>query len=133
MVKTVEEENLELFRRIYDTLFELGVPAHVDGHGFLISAINLAVSDPSYLRSVTRRLYPAVAKARSSTPPRVERSIRNAIEIAASRCEIGIFNAYFGAAVASSKGKPTNSEFIAIAAQKIRFEMLSAAQAAERF
>lgn len=110
------------FARICNTLFYLGVPAHVCGYGYLITAIECAKTDPSYLKSVTGRLYPVIADEYLTTPKRVERSIRNAIEIAFSRCPIERLSEYFGAALDMDKGKVTNSEFIATVAQKLKLE-----------
>lgn len=110
------------FKEIRTTLLNLGVPPHVYGYDYLVSAISLAKSDPGYLHSVTKRLYPAIASEHGTTPARVERSIRNAIEIAFMRCDIERMSEYFGAAFDISKGKVTNSEFIATIVQKLLIE-----------
>lgn len=117
------EVNPKLFREICDTLFALGIPAHVSGYDYLINALTRVINDPTYLRAVTSRLYPDVAEDTGSTPQRVERSIRNAIEIGFSRCDVDLLTGYFGSAIDNSKGKTTNSEFIATAAQRIKLKL----------
>lgn len=123
--------NPQLFGKICNTLFMLGVPAHVSGYEYLVSAITRVVNDPSNLRAITSRLYPGVARECNSEPQRVERSIRNAIEMGFSRCDISMLEDYFGAAFDREKGKTTNSEFIATVAQKIRLELGHVPETAE--
>ena len=115
----LEEFDPALLREICMTLFVLGVPAHVNGYAFLIDAIALVYQDPTYLRAVTSRLYPEIAQHNNTTPLRVERSIRNAIEIAFRRADIDTLKEYFGNTISQEKGKATNSEFIATAARRI--------------
>lgn len=114
-----------LFRAVYDALFGLSVPAHMDGFGYLVTAITLAVEDPRYIRGITKYLYPEVARENGSTPQRVERSIRTAIEAACARCRLGAFDDYFGGAINPETGKPTNAMFIATVAEKIRLEIIT--------
>lgn len=97
-------------------IHEIGVPAHVKGYQYLREAIVLAANDPDILDAVTKELYPAVAKKFSTTSPRVERAIRHAIELAWDRGNVETLQKFFGYTVSNSKGKPTNSEFIAMIA-----------------
>lgn len=113
-----------LFGMVNDALFRLAVPAHMNGYGYLATAISLVVRDPSYIRGVTNRLYLDVACINGSTPQRVERSMRTAIETACIRCREDLFDEYFGGAVNPRTGKPTNAMFIATLAHRIRAEML---------
>lgn len=95
------------------------MPAHIKGYHYLREAIMLSVGDKEMLESVTKLLYPAVAKKFSTTPSRVERAIRHAIEIAWDRGDLDILNGFFGYTINTGKGKPTNSEFIALITDKI--------------
>lgn len=115
--------NDKLTRQICNTLLRLGIPPHILGYGYLVCAIRMVANDPSYLREITKRLYPDVAAENGTTPQRVERAIRNAVEIGFSRCKIDDLNRFFGTTVMQSKGKLTNSEFIAIVAQRITFDI----------
>lgn len=109
--------NLEII--VTDIIHQIGVPAHIKGYHYLREAIILSVGDKQMLESVTKLLYPAVAKKFSTTPSRVERAIRHAIEIAWDRGDIDTLNSFFGYTVNTGKGKPTNSEFIALITDKI--------------
>lgn len=109
--------NLEII--VTDIIHRIGVPAHIKGYHYLREAIILSVGDKEMLESVTKLLYPAVAKKFSTTPSRVERAIRHAIEIAWDRGDLDILNSYFGYTISTGKGKPTNSEFIALITDKI--------------
>lgn len=109
--------NLEII--VTDIIHQIGVPAHIKGYHYLREAIILSVGDKEMLESVTKLLYPAVAKKFSTTPSRVERAIRHAIEIAWDRGDLDILNSFFGYTVNTGKGKPTNSEFIALITDKI--------------
>ena len=104
---------------VTDIIHQIGVPAHIKGYHYLREAIMASVNDKEMLESVTKLLYPAVAKKFSTTPSRVERAIRHAIEIAWDRGDIDTLNSFFGYTVNTGKGKPTNSEFIALIADKI--------------
>lgn len=115
--------NLEIL--VTDMIHRLGVPAHIKGYHYLRCAIMESVNDPEMLESVTKLLYPTVAKKFDTTASRVERAIRHAIEIAWDRGDLEVLNAYFGFTVNTSKGKPTNSEFIALIADKLKLSMKS--------
>jgi len=123
-VLTNEEENdarnLEI--DITNIIHEIGVPAHIKGYHYLRDAIIMVVEDIDLLGAVTKELYPAIAKANKTTPSRVERAIRHAIEVAWNRGRLETINSLFGYTVQNDKGKPTNSEFIAIIADKLRIE-----------
>ena len=105
---------------VTEMIHQLGVPAHIKGYHYLRMAIMYSVQDPEMLESVTKLMYPTVAKQFSTTPSRVERAIRHAIEIAWDRGDIDILNSFFGYTVNTGKGKPTNSEFIALIVDKIK-------------
>jgi two-component system response regulator (stage 0 sporulation protein A) len=109
--------NLEMI--VTDIIHRIGVPAHIKGYHYLREAIILSVGDKEMLESVTKLLYPAVAKKFSTTPSRVERAIRHAIEIAWDRGDLDVLNSFFGYTISTGKGKPTNSEFIALITDKI--------------
>lgn len=104
-------------------LHQIGIPAHVKGYHYLRSSIVQSVDNPMAINSVTKNLYPLVAKKYNTTSSRVERAIRHAIEIAWDRGNIEILNKYFGYTVHNLKGKPTNSEFIAMISDKLRLQM----------
>ena len=103
-------------------LHELGVPAHIKGYNYLRECIIMAYKEPDVLNCITKVLYPTIAKQHDSTPSRVERAIRHAIEVAWSRGDIQTLTYYFGSTVDKFKGKPTNSEFIALLADRLRLE-----------
>ena len=103
-----------------DMIHELGVPAHIKGYQYLREAIMMAVEDIDMLGSITKILYPTIAKKYQTTASRVERAIRHAIEVAWSRGKMETLDALFGYTINTGKGKPTNSEFIALIADKIR-------------
>ena len=107
---------------ITNIIHEIGVPAHIKGYHYLRDAIIMAVEDIDLLGAITKELYPAIAKANNTTPSRVERAIRHAIEVAWNRGKLETINSLFGYTVQNDKGKPTNSEFIAIIADKLRLE-----------
>lgn len=112
------ELNLEVV--VTEMIHQLGVPAHIKGYHYLRSAILHCIEDSEMLECVTKLLYPTVAQEFQTTPSRVERAIRHAIEIAWDRGDIETLNSYFGFTVNTGKGKPTNSEFIALIADKIK-------------
>ncbi len=114
--------NNDLEIDITNLIHEVGVPAHIKGYQYLRDAITLVVENMDYLSAVTKELYPAIAKMNNTTPSRVERAIRHAIEIAWNRGKLETLDALFGYTVKTDKGKPTNSEFIAIIADKLRLE-----------
>lgn len=103
-------------------IHEIGVPAHIKGYQYLREAIMMAVEDIEMLNSITKVLYPTIAKRFQTTPSRVERAIRHAIEVAWSRGRMETLDALFGYTINTGKGKPTNSEFIALIADKIRLQ-----------
>ena len=114
--------NNDLEIDITNLIHEVGVPAHIKGYQYLRDAITLVVKNMDYLSAVTKELYPAIAKMNNTTPSRVERAIRHAIEIAWNRGKLETLDSLFGYTVKTDKGKPTNSEFIAIIADKLRLE-----------
>ena len=100
-------------------IHEIGVPAHIKGYNYLRAAIEEVVKDPTMIEAVTKRLYPKVAKKFQSTTSKVERAIRHAVEVAWNRGDWETLNKFFGNTIDASKGKPTNSEFIALIADVI--------------
>ena len=110
----------DLEKDVTDMIHELGVPAHIKGYQYLREAIMMAVEDIDMLGSITKILYPTIAKKYQTTASRVERAIRHAIEVAWSRGKMETLDALFGYTINTGKGKPTNSEFIALIADKIR-------------
>lgn len=117
---TAPEVNLE--NRVTDMIHEIGIPAHIKGYHYLRDAIMMAVEDMDVLNAITKVLYPTVAKKHQTTASRVERAIRHAIEVAWSRGKLDTLDELFGYTVSNGKGKPTNSEFIALIADTIRLE-----------
>ena len=107
---------------VTEILHQIGVPAHIKGYQFLRDAILLTTADHSYINAVTKRLYPEIAKRNATTASRVERAIRHAIEVAWDRGDVDTLNSYFGYTIHSLRGKPTNSEFIAMISDKIRLD-----------
>ena len=103
-------------------LHQIGVPAHIKGYQFLRDAILLTMNEPEYINAVTKRLYPEIAKKNGTTASRVERAIRHAIEVAWDRGDVDTLNSYFGYTIHNLRGKPTNSEFIAMIADKMRLD-----------
>ena len=108
--------------KVTDILHQIGVPAHIKGYQFLRDAILLTMNEPEYINAVTKRLYPEIAKKNGTTASRVERAIRHAIEVAWDRGDIETLQKYFGYTVNSAKGKPTNSEFIAMIADRLQLQ-----------
>lgn len=108
---------------IRKVLLDLGVPENLIGHPYLVDAVSLVVHDTSLLRNVVKGLYPMVGEKNSTTPGRAERAIRHAIEVGWDRCEFSTMQEYFGGTVSPSKGKPTNSEYIARVASIVRQRM----------
>lgn len=107
---------------VTNIIHEIGVPAHIKGYQYLRDAIMMSVDDSEMLNSITKILYPSIAKQHGTTPSRVERAIRHAIEVAWSRGKVDTIDELFGYTVHNGKGKPTNSEFVALIADKIRLE-----------
>jgi len=121
-VRKREEERKPLETRVTDMIHEIGIPAHIKGYHYLRDAIIMAVEDMDVLNAITKILYPTVAKKHQTTASRVERAIRHAIEVAWSRGKLDVLDELFGYTVSNGKGKPTNSEFIALVADTIRLE-----------
>lgn len=118
------EQELEV--TITEMIHQLGVPAHIKGYHYLRTAIFASVENPELLDSVTKLLYPTVAQKYNTTSSRVERAIRHAIEIAWDRGDIDVLNSFFGYTVNTCKGKPTNSEFIALITDRLRLQRKTA-------
>ncbi len=112
------QPNLDLM--VTDILHQIGVPAHIKGYSYLRSSIILAVEDPSVINAITKQLYPTIAKMNDTTASRVERAIRHAIEVAWDRGDVDVLTSFFGYTIHNSRGKPTNSEFVAMIADRIR-------------
>lgn len=117
-----EESPVILKNQVTNIIHEIGVPAHIKGYQYLREAIIIAVNDMEVINAVTKVLYPTVAKRFSTTPSRVERAIRHAIEVAWDRGDLETLQKYFGYTVSNAKGKPTNSEFIAMIADRLLLE-----------
>lgn len=113
----------DLEMMVTEIIHQIGVPAHIKGYHYLRESIILSVNTPDIINSVTKLLYPTVAKKYSTTSSRVERAIRHAIEVAWDRGDVDILNSYFGYTIHNGKGKPTNSEFVAMIADKLRLRM----------
>ena len=110
----------DLEQDVTNMIHEIGVPAHIKGYQYLREAIMMSVEDTGMISSITKILYPTIAKRFQTTPSRVERAIRHAIEVAWSRGKMETLESMFGYTIDTSKGKPTNSEFIALIADRIR-------------
>lgn len=117
----VTDPELELM--VTEIIHQIGVPAHIKGYHYLREAIMLSVKNSELINSVTKTLYPTVAKKHSTTSSRVERAIRHAIEVAWDRGDLDVLNSYFGYTIQNERGKPTNSEFIAMISDKLRLRL----------
>lgn len=117
-----ELDKMDLERIVTDYIHEIGVPAHIKGYQYLREAIIMSVKEVDVLHSITKTLYPDIAKKFDTTPSRVERAIRHAIEVAWGRGKIETLESLFGYTINYGKGKPTNSEFIALISDKIRLQ-----------
>ena len=113
--------NLEM--QVTEIIHQIGVPAHIKGYQYLRDAILMAIEDDTIINAVTKRLYPTVAKKHGTTSSRVERAIRHAIEVAWDRGDVDTLTAYFGYTIHNERGKPTNSEFIAMISDKFRLQL----------
>ena len=111
---------------VTNIIHEIGVPAHIKGYQYLREAIIIAVDDMDVINAITKVLYPQVAKTFQTTPSRVERAIRHAIEVAWDRGDLDTLQSFFGYTVSNTKGKPTNSEFIALIADRLQLQLKSA-------
>lgn len=118
-----KEDEVDLETVVTDFIHELGVPAHIKGYQYIRSAIMMVVENMDLLNFITKQLYPEIAKAYNTTASRVERAIRHSIEVAWSRGKPEIMNEIFGYTIHTGKGKPTNSEFIAMVADRIRLTL----------
>jgi two-component system response regulator (stage 0 sporulation protein A) len=119
----VQVKSRSLDVEVTNVIHEIGVPAHIKGYLYLREAIMLVVNEVELLGAVTKELYPTIAEKYSTTPSRVERAIRHAIEVAWSRGNMELINTLFGYTVNLERGKPTNSEFIAMVADKLRMQL----------
>lgn len=117
------EDDFDLEAQVTRIIHQVGIPAHIKGYQYLRCAIIMVVRDNRIIGEVTKTLYPGVAKEFHTTSSRVERAIRHAIEVAWDRGDVEIINSFFGYTVQNSKGKPTNSEFIAMIADNLRLKM----------
>lgn len=117
----------EVSHLIEESLVELAVPAHLLGYGYLCTAIALAVQDPETVHYITGLLYPNVAKSHGATPQMVERAVRHAIQCGWDQCDHGVRQRYFGPAVKTNSTKPTNSQYIARLANRIRYQIAAEA------
>jgi len=120
--KSAEDKRAMLELAVTNIIHDVGVPAHIKGYHYVREAIMMAVEDMDVLNAITKVLYPTVAKKFGTTSSRVERGIRHAIEIAWSRGDIDTINNFFGYTVSNTKGKPTNSEFVAMIADKLHLQ-----------
>lgn len=116
-----KDQNIEAL--VTNVIHEIGVPAHIKGYQYLREAIIIAVGDMEVINSITKVLYPQVARTFSTTPSRVERAIRHAIEVAWDRGDLDTLQRFFGYTVSNTKGKPTNSEFIALIADRLQLQL----------
>ena len=119
--------NADMEAQVTKIIHQIGVPAHIKGYQYLRSAILMTIEDSDIINSVTKILYPTVAKKYQTTTSRVERAIRHAIEVAWDRGDVDTLNSYFGYTIQNSRGKPTNSEFIAMIADNLRLKYKCAA------
>ena len=121
-----QESQPSLEIQVTEILHQIGVPAHIKGYHNLRDSIIMAIETPEIINAVTKQLYPSVAKKYETTSSRVERAIRHAIEVAWDRGDVDILNSYFGYTIHNTRGKPTNSEFIAMISDRLRLHMKSA-------
>ena len=121
-ISTLQRQNA-IETMVTSVIHEIGVPAHIKGYQYLRQASMIAVDDMDVINAITKVLYPQVAKAFGTTPSRVERAIRHAIEVAWDRGDLETLQKYFGYTVSTAKGKPTNSEFIALIADKLQLQL----------
>ena len=120
--QTAESSVPDIETQVTKIIHQIGVPAHIKGYQYLRTAILMTIADSDIINSVTKVLYPSVAKKYSTTTSRVERAIRHAIEVAWDRGDVDTLNSYFGYTIQNSRGKPTNSEFIAMIADNLRLK-----------
>ena len=118
----VNNDTPDIETQVTKIIHQIGVPAHIKGYQYLRTAILLTIQDSDIINSVTKVLYPSVAKKYQTTTSRVERAIRHAIEVAWDRGDVDTLNSYFGYTIQNNRGKPTNSEFIAMIADNLRLK-----------
>jgi two-component system response regulator (stage 0 sporulation protein A) len=118
--------NVNIEMKITEILHQIGVPAHIKGYHYLRDSILMSIEKPEIINAVTKELYPSVAMKYETTSSRVERAIRHAIEVAWDRGDVDVLNSYFGYTIHNSRGKPTNSEFIAMISDKLRLQIKTA-------
>lgn len=126
MPAVVVDSSASMEVKVTQILHQIGVPAHIKGYHYLRDSIIMSVETPEIINAVTKKLYPSVAKKYETTSSRVERAIRHAIEVAWDRGDIDILNSYFGYTIHTGRGKPTNSEFIAMISDKLRLQIKTA-------
>ncbi len=118
-----KSRQFDLMDYICRLMHEVGVPASIRGYDYIRDSIMMALTDRDILRSITKELYPSIAKSHATTASRVERAIRHAVEVAWSRGDVDVLNGIFGYTVKSSKGKPTNGEFISMLTERVRLDL----------
>ncbi len=123
---TINFDTFGIEVKVTQILHEIGVPAHIKGYHYLRDSIIMSVEHPEIINAVTKQLYPSVAKKYETTSSRVERAIRHAIEVAWDRGDIDVLNSYFGYTIHNDRGKPTNSEFIAMISDRLRLQIRNA-------
>ena len=128
-IPNIRSSNGGIEAMVTSIIHEIGVPAHIKGYQYLREAIIIAVNDMDVINAITKVLYPQVAKTFQTTPSRVERAIRHAIEVAWDRGDLDTLQRFFGYTVSNTKGKPTNSEFIALIADKLQLQLKSGSAA----
>lgn len=125
-LNALPKSNTSMEIQVTEILHQIGVPAHIKGYQYLRDSIIMSVEKPDIINAVTKRLYPSVAKRFDTTSSRVERAIRHAIEVAWDRGDVDVLNSYFGYTIHNGRGKPTNSEFIAMISDKLRLQLKNA-------
>lgn len=125
-IRQLNSSNAGMEVKVTEILHQIGVPAHIKGYHYLRDSIIMSIEHPEIINAVTKQLYPSVAKKYETTSSRVERAIRHAIEVAWDRGDVDVLNSYFGYTIHISRGKPTNSEFIAMIADKLRLQLKNA-------
>lgn len=123
---TINVDAFGIELKVTEILHEIGVPAHIKGYHYLRDSIIMSVERPEIINAVTKQLYPSVAKKYETTSSRVERAIRHAIEVAWDRGDLDVLNSYFGYTIHNDRGKPTNSEFIAMISDRLRLQIRNA-------
>lgn len=127
MSRSQIDEPVDLEVLVTNVIHQIGVPAHIKGYHYLRESIILSINNPDMINAITKLLYPTVAKTYNTTSSRVERAIRHAIEVAWDRGDVDILNDYFGYTIHNNRGKPTNSEFIAMIADKLHLKLKNTA------